>query len=111
MSGGSSTPSYGGGDGVSDSSSDCEIVERVPLNSPQSAVVTHLRVGLVLDVVLLKGPPQSLVAQIPNAGQVAGSLTPKSLVRLLRCIREGNVYVADVLAIKGGFVEVEIRRQ
>ncbi len=109
---GSSSPSYGGGgSGSSDSASDCDIVERVPLNSPQPAGLAHLKPGMTLDVVLTKGPPQSLVATIQGTGQVAGSLTPKSLVRLLQCIKSGNVYVAGVVTVKGGFVEVEIRRQ
>jgi hypothetical protein len=109
---GSSGPSYGGGgSGSSDSASDCDIVERVPLNSPKPSGLAQLKPGATLDVVLTPGPPQSLVAKIRNTGQVAGSLTPKSLVRLLQCIKAGNIYVADVIAVKGGFVEVEIRRQ
>lgn len=114
MSGSSNTGYNGGsgsGSGSSSSPSDCDIAERVPLNSPQPAVLAKLKAGMTLDVALTQGPPQSLVAQIQKSGEIAGSLTPKSLARLLQCMRSGNVYIADVVTVKGGLVEVEIRRQ
>ena len=99
--------SGGGGGGYSGptrQSSDCKIVERVPLNSPKPAVVTTLTVGDLLDVEERDG---SLVAL--HQGAAAGSLTPQRLLDLLDCIQSGHEYVAAVLKLKGGLCEVEIR--
>ena len=84
----------------------CNIVERVPLNSAQPAVVPKLKVGYVLDVVLQQG---TLLAK--HQGAIAGSLTPESLLDLIECIADGNVYGASVVRIQGALCEVEIRRK
>lgn len=93
----------GGYGGPTRQGSDCNIVERVPLNSPQPAVVRTLKVGDVLDVEELN---QALIAR--HQGAIAGSLTPQRLLDLLDCIERGNVYVAVVCKVKGGLCEVEI---
>lgn len=94
------------------SSSDCNIVERVPLNSVQASVLPQLQVGDDLEVAVVG---TTLVAMWPGAGgqpaQVAGSLTPRRLADLLECIQQGNDYVAAVLQIRGALVQVEIRRR
>lgn len=96
----------GGYGGPTRNITDCNIVERVPLNSPQAAVLAVLQVGTVLDVeVVTPGP--LLVAK--HKGQIAGSLTPQTLLDLLDCIAKGRVYVAQVVLIRGGLCEVEVR--
>jgi hypothetical protein len=110
MSGGGGGGYVGGGDGGRSGgggSDDCDIVEKVPLNSPKKAVLATLKVGQDLDVVLVN---KSLVAR-DKAGHDAGSLTPRSLARLIACIEEGNEYLAAVVKVVGGACEVEIRRK
>lgn len=106
MSGGSGGISFS----VGEDPVNCNIVERTPLNSPQAAVVSGLRQGDQLEVVLTG---QSLVAMRPGTtgqpGQIAGSLTPRSLASLLECMSQGREYVAVVLQIRGAFCEVEVR--
>lgn len=98
--------SSGGGVG-GNGSDDCDIVEKVPLNSPKKAVTVKLTVGDNLDVVLVG---KSLVARNED-GNDAGSLTPRSLARLIACIEKGTGYVAAVVKLAGGACEVEIRRK
>lgn len=98
----------GGGGPYGGSSSDaggCDIVEQVPLNSVQGAVLPGLTVQDQLAVEVRDG---ALVA-VTQANEVAGSLTPSSLARLLRCIEQGREYVAIILRIEGALVELEIR--
>lgn len=107
MSGGSS---YSSPSPSTTSHTNCDIVEVVPLNSVQPNVVSQLRVDDILEVALVGA---SLVAMRPGAGsqqgQIAGSLTPRSLADLLDCIGRGREYVAVVRQLRGGFCEVEIR--
>lgn len=79
MSGGGSPGPYGSG--PSEPASDCRIVERVTLNSPNPQVLAKLRQGGgELDVVLAGN---ALVAQ-PKAGPPpAGALTPARLADLI----------------------------
>ena len=106
MSGGGGGGYVGDGAGGG-SGDDCDIVEKVPLNSPKKTVLATLKVGDDLDVVLVS---KSLIAR-SKAGNDAGSLTPKSLARLIACIEKGNDYVASVVKVVGGACEVEIRRK
>lgn len=105
--------SGGGRDRDGDGSSGCEIIERVPLNSPQPAVVATLQQHEQLDVVAVPaGNGRTLAARKQGApAAIAGTLTPSSMTRLLRCIDQGNRYVAVVLSVSNALVEVEIRPQ
>jgi hypothetical protein len=94
--------SYGG---PSRSASDCNIIEKVPLNSPKASVLKTIHVGDVLTVEL---QDQTLVA-VTKVGAIAGSLTPLSLLDLIDCIGKGRRYVACVTDLQGGLCEVEIR--
>lgn len=94
-------PGQGEGVGI------CAVTERTVLNSPNAAVIATLGIGSMLDV-RLETAPTRLVAQAPS-GAIAGAITTTRLVTFIRCIGEGNVYVAEVLSISGGRVDVEIR--
>lgn len=103
---GSSGGGGGGGSSGGSSGGDCNIVERVPLNSPQAAVVATLTQNQALNVELRGG---SVVAVVSASNNVAGSLTPRRLVELIDCMNQGQQYVAVVLTIRGALCEVEIR--
>jgi hypothetical protein len=96
-----------GGDSGDDG---CDIVERTVLNSPVADVVKVLLVGSILSVVFVEGPPTRLVA-LDSDGRTAGAITSPRLVDLIECIQAGNTYVATVIALDGGRIEVEIRRK
>jgi hypothetical protein len=102
MSGGGGSGYVGGG---SSAGTSCNIVEAVPLNSPKASVISKLKVGDELDVVL---QVKSLIARAQSHG-AAGSLTPKSLAALIECIEKGHEYIAKVIKLSGGACEVEIR--
>jgi hypothetical protein len=101
MSGSSGTYTPGG-----PPASDCNIVERTPLNSPKANVVRQLTKGDMLEVEV-SADGRSLLARAPQG--LAGSLTPRRLAELLECIEKGRKYKATVVDLKGGFCEVEIR--
>lgn len=97
----------GGGGGAGGGGGDpCDIVETVPLNSPQPAVVTHLNVGDVLDVVLTAGPPSIL--EVRQNGARAGALTHRNHLRLINCITKGRQYQAVVVRKSGGAVDLRV---
>lgn len=101
----------GGGYGPSRSSDDCAIVEQTALNSVKAGPASQLAVGMRLDVdVVQQNNRAVLVARLPNAGAIVGSLTPPSLADLLDCISKGRGYVADVISIQPpALIRVEIR--
>lgn len=110
---GSSRPSGGGaGDGGGGEGGDdpCAIVQDAPLNSPNPGVMASLSVGDILDVVLSGAPPHQILQVRTLAGQVAGSLTHRGHLAILRCITAGNNYRAEVMQKTGGSVIVRIER-
>ncbi|MES1200036.1 MAG: hypothetical protein ABUS57_01130 [Pseudomonadota bacterium] len=86
----------------------CAISERTVLNSPDQAVVATLKVGAILEVRLETAPRKRLVA-VAASNKIAGSITSARLVDFIECIEGGSEYVADVLSIQGGRVEIEVR--
>lgn len=89
----------------------CDIVERTPLNSPVGAILKTLKVGSVLEVVLDTSGGRTLLAVESMPGTRVGSLTPKSLAKLIECIEQGNHYIAVIDKVTGGMYEVEVRRR
>lgn len=75
-----------------------------------SSVVALLTKGdrLTVEIQIGTGGVNSLVAK--RGGQIAGSLTPPSLITILNCIQGGFQYVAVVLNdVTGGIVRVRIQ--
>lgn len=108
-SGGGTGGGAGNGGGGGGGPDECDITTVTNLNSPVPAVVTTLRVGDVLAVRLQVGPPRVLVAET-SAGQVAGSLTPREMPRIIQCIQGAAAFEAEVLALRGGVCQVRVRR-
>jgi hypothetical protein len=74
------------------------------------AVLGTLRVGDLLSIVYQSGPPARLLAET-STGTTAGSITSPSMAQIILCItRGGHAYEAEVVAIRGGICQVEIRR-
>jgi hypothetical protein len=97
----------GGGGPVSPSRPDCStLVFRTPLASPKPKVIAKLKKGDQLELIAQTAAGPAIV-QTPQ-GEEAGSITSR-LADLLRCLDEGYKYVAIVMSITGGNVEVEIR--
>jgi hypothetical protein len=83
------------------------------LNSPNRAVVEHLKKNAELDVAIAKTQTQvaTLVAKDKN-GRIAGSLTPPNLITIINCIEGEYHYVAVVMDdVKDGLIRVRIRRK
>jgi len=102
----SKTGSGGGGPGGG--SDPCEIVEIVPLNSPQSVVVRTLSIGDILTVNLNRSGPSPVLEVLASGARRAGALTHRNHVSIIRCIDQGRVYQAVVVNIRGGSVDLRV---
>ena len=86
----------------------CDINEVTAIDSPNRSVIGALRVGEVLAVELVLGPPRRLVVQTLT-GDIAGSITSPSLPQLVQCIQAGIAYGAEVLSLRGAVCQVRIQ--
>lgn len=77
------------------------------LGSPDPAAVAELAVDDLLDIASVDEPARGIVA-LTTDGLYVGAVV-KDILRLRRCIAGGNVYEADVLAVAGGSVTVQVR--
>ena len=83
------------------------MIFRTHLNSPDPAVVAGLTDRQVLEV-FASSPTGPVLARTADGG-TAGSITAGQMLRLLECIEGGTGYVAVVLSVTGGRVQVEVR--
>lgn len=97
----------GGGAGGMGGPDPCALIEDTILNSPVPAVVATLKVGDILDVSLVKGPPVRVIVQT-LAGVTAGSFTGAKLPQIIKCLEAGVVYQALVVSIKGAAVRIRV---
>ncbi len=105
--GGAGGGSGGGGSGGDGGDDRCNIVETVPLNSPQPPVIATLSEGDVLDINLDTSGPRP-VLEVLASGRRAGALTHRNHVRIINCINEGRTYRAVVVRKRGGDVEIRV---
>jgi hypothetical protein len=112
MGGGRSSPGFGeGGGGVSEPI--CELIRlRLWVHSLQPAVAAELVEDEILFVerhVGVSDPAIRTVQLRRSDGALVGTLADQ-LVRLLACMEHGFTYVAQVIAINDGDVQVLVRR-
>lgn len=100
----------GGGGGGAGGSDPCDITQDAPINSPNPAVVPGLSIGDVLEVRLSGTASRPILEVRTDAGRLAGSLTHVGHLALVRCIRSGHGYRAEVIQRVGGAVVVRIER-
>lgn len=98
-------PPLGAGGGGQDR---CGIVERTVLNSPNPDVIATLKAGQLLFIELELAPRKRVVAKIAS-GEVAGAITSPQLIDFIECLENDYLYEAEVKAVNGGRVEIEIR--
>jgi hypothetical protein len=77
------------------------------LGSPNPDIVAELDEGDLLDVVKIDSPVRGVVANVLT-GETVGAIT-RDIVRLRRCIDNGNEYEAEVIRMSGGSVTVTVR--
>lgn len=88
---------------------DCaKLFEKTVLNSPKAEVLAKLQVGQELKLMLIGDDKKSLVA-VTSDGEVAGSITTASLVKIKNCIQQGYGYLALVESVAGGRCSVFVR--
>jgi len=103
MSGGGGGTSTGWGEGPA--GDPCNMNFPTQLGNPSPAAIAAVHEGLELRIELNEAGP-SINAM--NGDQRVGSIVDR-VPALLRCIREGNEYLAVVDRVVGGQVEVTVR--
>ncbi len=99
--------SGGGSPSFSRESKDCTTLSiRTHIASPNPAVISKLKIGDILEVVLT--PPTGPVQVITSKKDIAGSLLPPDIAQLIQCIVDGHSYKAKVIEINGGNCQVLI---
>lgn len=86
----------------------CEnLVINTNLASPQAVVLNNLHVGNILSIHAItdQGPIQAL----DEDGHVAGTIISREQVRLLNCINNGTHYEAEVISVRNGQCQIQIR--
>jgi hypothetical protein len=103
---GSSSPSVRAFGGGNDGDDPCSalVLDRI-VEALVPGVANALLGGEILDLMLEDGPPEAVALLL--AGALAGSIVPT--VRLLECLRQGVAFAAEVMAVNGGAVRVQIR--
>lgn len=86
------------------------LVVETTLNSPVAQVIRGVKVDDVLSVEIEVSPTRvkTLVAKTAS-GDIAGALTPPSLITIINCIEGGFEYEAVVLEKSAGLVRVRIQ--
>lgn len=87
----------------------CAIAQRAPLNSPKPLVVAGLSVGDELTVELDDSGDRPVLLVKDIFDRVAGALTHRGHIALIRCIGAGWSYKAIVIAKTGAMVELRIQ--
>ena len=100
------------GDGIPGSSDNCELVEiETTLISPVVERIAELKLGDVLRLCIVAIGNHDTVVALTKGGDQVGSITSGQLGRLLRCMANGNEYLADVLKIEGAECRVRVHHQ
>jgi hypothetical protein len=100
----------GGGSWPEDTARSCEDLEfETALSSPQAGPVAQLHEGDELTVQLDTSNDARKVVARNGEGEVVGTITSGDFANLLRCLQEGQPFVAEVISVDGGLVRVKIR--
>lgn len=110
MSGGGGSGGSGFDLGQGKSEISCySIVQTCHVSSPDPEIIRQIAKNDVLDVVVDQTSTPLLLVKKPD-GQILGSVVPPLMARIVSCIIEQGVdYMAVVLDIQGGMVQVQIR--
>ncbi|MDV2904160.1 hypothetical protein [Phytobacter diazotrophicus] len=108
MSGSGGGGGYNGQYGDDDFEIACEKLTFITqLSSPQAHVVNTLTVGDILGIMQQVQGGQSVTVAVFN-GNVAGGIASPKVRRMRVCISNGTTYLAKVLSINGGQVQVQV---
>jgi hypothetical protein len=104
MSGSSGPDRPGPGGGGGDDCARLRLTRQI--EAPVPCVADALSTGDVLGVELRTGAVD-IVVLVDGSGDDAGSIIATG--RLLDCLRQGAQFQADVLSVRGGAIQVEVR--
>jgi hypothetical protein len=106
MSGSDGAPVGPGGFEVGADEDDCHrVTVDAPVDSPSPE--EPFEVGNQYDVVIIDAGPAPTVRVLNESGQPVGAIRPFS--PLVRCLRKGVLFYAEIESIDGGDVRVRVR--
>jgi len=77
----------------------------------QGPAIAQVSNGDILVVDLYgSGAKASVVCTVPGTQEVVGSLTTQGIAKLIKCIEQGNVYVATIMRLDGSDCLVKVSR-
>ena len=90
-------------------SNPCERPLQTFLSNVQTRLTGEIQIGSRLDVKLIAVGGKSTLACVNSAGEFVGAILSRGAARLTDCIGEGYEYIATVITIDYGALEVMIR--
>lgn len=102
MSGGG-TPNYNSSGGEENECFDLWLNTKIA--SPDSSVISTLKVNDTLDVALDNGT----IVVLSSSGDIAGAIIGRDAIKLKKCLEKGSDFFARVTAISGGSCDVIIK--
>ena len=106
---GGSSVKYGGSRNSSD---ECDIAFNCKIHSPIPQIVPQLITGDFLDIILVnQNNFDVLTLYTQKSGDLTGSIAaaPK-IPTLVKCIKAGHTYIAEIMAIQGASISIQVRR-
>jgi hypothetical protein len=89
---------------------DCEkLTFDAEIASPQPRVIGTLKVGSKLGIEIDVAGGRNRIVLKTRDGSVAGALISGRIPELLRCLQQGESFVAEVMKIDGGDIRVRVR--
>jgi hypothetical protein len=86
-----------------------ELTINTQIATPQAEVIATLSVGDLLTIQI--SSDQHTVQILDINGKVAGNVISSKLIRLINCINNGTIFIAEVLSVDGGACEIQVRAQ
>lgn len=75
------------------------------LNSPKPNIISHLKIGDILEVSISTSPDIIIVR---SNGNDVGTITGSSFLNLFNCMLNGYQYVSKIISITGGICRVHV---
>jgi len=89
----------------------CDVSFVTPLAHVRTAQSSNVKVGEVLNVAIqLVTQKKTVVCKRQGGGEIVGFVLARGASKLIECIGQDNLYVADVRKSDFGHIEVVIRR-
>jgi hypothetical protein len=89
----------------------CDISFTTPLAHVRTAQSSNVTVGQILNVsIQLVTQKKTIVCKKQRSGEIIGYVLARGASKLIECIEQDNIYLAEVRKADFGHIEVMVRR-